>query len=129
MIAFRNCFRNDELDSVFVARLVEILKSSSPSLQGKAASLLECVALIGPTIVSNLSMDIESGLDAVFQQKILRVSGMQYLLGIVTSVVIIWCMSIWVCYIYRYILLFPTLQCILIIIYDQNKCYNRSWSC
>ncbi|KAK4261752.1 hypothetical protein QN277_004708 [Acacia crassicarpa] len=67
--------RNDVLDSAFVARLVEILKSSSPSLQAKAASILEFVALTDPTMVSTISVDIESALDEVFQQKILRISG------------------------------------------------------
>ncbi|XP_054810018.1 uncharacterized protein LOC129311654 isoform X2 [Prosopis cineraria] len=66
--------RNDVLDSAFVARLVEILKSSSPSLQGKAASVLEFVALTDPTMVSIMSVDIESALNAVFLQKILRIS-------------------------------------------------------
>ncbi|KAI9082109.1 hypothetical protein K1719_035849 [Acacia pycnantha] len=67
--------RNDVLDSAFVARLVEILKSSSPSLQAKAASILEFVALTDPTMVSTISVDIESALEEVFQQKILRISG------------------------------------------------------
>ncbi|KAF7808669.1 U-box domain-containing protein 12 [Senna tora] len=68
------CFRNDVLDSAFVGRLVEILKSSTPHLQGKAALVLEFVALTDPTMVSLISVDIESGLDAAFQQKILKIS-------------------------------------------------------
>ncbi|XP_028775496.1 uncharacterized protein LOC114732376 [Neltuma alba] len=68
-------FRNDVLDSAFVARLVEILKSSSPTLQGKAASVLEFVALTDPALVSITSVDIETALNAVFEQKILRISG------------------------------------------------------
>ncbi|KAI4313757.1 hypothetical protein L6164_026712 [Bauhinia variegata] len=66
--------RNDVLDSTFIARIVEILKFSSSSLQAKAASVLEFVILTDPTMVSLISVNIESGLDAVFQQKILRSS-------------------------------------------------------
>ncbi|KAJ1375663.1 Protein ARABIDILLO 1, partial [Sesbania bispinosa] len=42
--------RNDILNSVFIANLVEILKSSSPNIQEKAASVLEFVALTDPTL-------------------------------------------------------------------------------
>lgn len=66
--------RNDILDSVFIAHLVEILKSSPPSLQEKAASVLEFVALTDPTLALSTLFDIESGLNSVFQQKILRIS-------------------------------------------------------
>ncbi|KAK7308702.1 hypothetical protein VNO77_42327 [Canavalia gladiata] len=66
--------RNDILDSVFIAHLVEILKSSSPSLQEKAASVLEFVALTDPTLASIISLNVESGLNSVFQQKILKIS-------------------------------------------------------
>lgn len=61
-----------------MARLVEILKSSSPSLQEKAASVLEFVALSDPTMVSIISVDIESALNDVFQQKILKISGLNF---------------------------------------------------
>ncbi|XP_027360506.1 uncharacterized protein LOC113868801 isoform X2 [Abrus precatorius] len=66
--------RNDILDSGFIARLVEILKSSSPSLQEKAASALEFVALTDPSLAPIISLDIESSLNSVFQQKILKIS-------------------------------------------------------
>ncbi|CAJ1932514.1 unnamed protein product [Sphenostylis stenocarpa] len=66
--------RNDILDSVFIAHLVEILKSSPPNLQEKAASVLEFVALTDPTLAPFLSLDIESGLNSAFQQKILKIS-------------------------------------------------------
>ncbi|XP_027913949.1 uncharacterized protein LOC114173647 [Vigna unguiculata] len=67
--------RNDILDSVFISHLVEILKSSPPNLQEKAASVLEFVALTDPTLAPILSLDIESGLSSAFQQKILKISG------------------------------------------------------
>ncbi|AES59916.1 armadillo/beta-catenin-like repeat protein, putative [Medicago truncatula] len=51
--------RSDILNSVFTARLVEILKSFLPSLQEKAASVLEFVALIDPTLSPIISVDIE----------------------------------------------------------------------
>ncbi|XP_016180751.1 uncharacterized protein LOC107623111 isoform X1 [Arachis ipaensis] len=66
--------RNAILESDFIARLVEILKSSSPSLQEKAASVLEFVALADQTLASVISADIESGLNSVFQQKLLKIS-------------------------------------------------------
>ncbi|KAL2347722.1 hypothetical protein Fmac_001722 [Flemingia macrophylla] len=66
--------RNDILDSVLIAQLVEILKSSPPSLQEKAASVLEFVALNDPTLAPITVFDIESGLNSVFQQKILKIS-------------------------------------------------------
>ncbi|KAJ1425385.1 Armadillo-type fold [Sesbania bispinosa] len=71
--------RNDILDSVFIANLVEILKSSSPNLQEKAASVLEFVALTDPTLDPIISVDIENGLNSAFQQKILKISG--YIMG------------------------------------------------
>ncbi|KAL5142129.1 U-box domain-containing protein 12 [Glycine soja] len=66
--------RNDILDSVFIAHLVEILKSFPPSLQEKAATVLEFVALTDPTLAPIISLDIESGLNSAFQQKILKIS-------------------------------------------------------
>ncbi|KAG5022950.1 hypothetical protein JHK82_018847 [Glycine max] len=67
--------RNDILDSVFIAHLVEIMKSSPPSLQEKAATVLEFVALTDPTLAPIIFLDIESGLNSAFQQKILKISG------------------------------------------------------
>lgn len=67
------------LDTAFIARLVEILKTSSPNLQRKAASILEFVAIIDPSMNSIISVDIESGLDAVFQQKVLKGMGNNFL--------------------------------------------------
>ncbi|CAK8570391.1 unnamed protein product [Lathyrus sativus] len=66
--------RNNILDSIFTAHLVEILKSSSPSLQEKAASLLEFVALTDPTLAPIISVDIENGLSSTFQQNFLKIS-------------------------------------------------------
>lgn len=67
------------VDTAFIARLVEVLKTSSPSLQRKAASILEFVAIIDPSMNSIISVDIESGLDAVFQQKVLKGMGNNFL--------------------------------------------------
>ncbi|XP_020236299.1 uncharacterized protein LOC109815892 [Cajanus cajan] len=74
-VVLKSYTRNDILDSVFIAHLVEILKSSPPSLQEKAASVLEFVALTDPTLALSTLSDIESGLNSVFQQKILKISG------------------------------------------------------
>ncbi|KAK7841365.1 hypothetical protein CFP56_015538 [Quercus suber] len=62
----------DVLDNAFIARLVDILKSSSPNLQRKASSVLEFVTINDPSMDSIISVDIESGLAAVFQQKVLN---------------------------------------------------------
>jgi hypothetical protein len=67
------------VDTAFIARLVEVLKTSSPSLQRKAASILEFVAIIDPSMNSIISADIESGLDAIFQQKVLKGMGNNFL--------------------------------------------------
>lgn len=64
--------REDVLDTAFIARLVEILKTSSPNLQRKAASVLEFVVIIDPSMDLIISLDIGSGLEAVFQPKVLR---------------------------------------------------------
>ncbi|KAM7484670.1 hypothetical protein LguiA_000679 [Lonicera macranthoides] len=62
----------DVLDSEFLAWLIGIMKMSSPNLQRKAASILEFVTVIESSCVEKIiSADIESGLDVVFQQKIL----------------------------------------------------------
>lgn len=68
-------YRKDVLDTAFIARLIMMLKTSSPSLQRKAASILEFVTLIDPSLGSIIAVDIESGLDAVFQQKVLKGMG------------------------------------------------------
>ncbi|XP_050275449.1 uncharacterized protein LOC126717654 isoform X4 [Quercus robur] len=62
----------DLLDAAFIARLVDILKNSSPNLQRKASSVLEFVTINDPSMDSIISLDIESGLAAVFQQKVLN---------------------------------------------------------
>lgn len=59
------------LDSTAIACLVEILKTSTPNLQKKAASILEFIAITYPTMDVVISVDIESALDALFQQKVL----------------------------------------------------------
>ncbi|KAK4596752.1 hypothetical protein RGQ29_014694 [Quercus rubra] len=64
--------REDVLDTAFIARLVDILKNSSPNLQRKASSVLEFVTINDPSMDSIISVDIESGLAAVFQQKVLN---------------------------------------------------------
>ncbi|GAV63425.1 Arm domain-containing protein/KAP domain-containing protein [Cephalotus follicularis] len=64
--------RKEMLDSAVISRLVEILKTSSPNLQRKAASILEFVTVIDPSMDSITAMDIEAGLHAVFQHKVLE---------------------------------------------------------
>lgn len=60
------------LDSAVISRLVEILKSSTPNLQRKASSILEFIIIIDPSMDYLSTVDIESALDAVFQQKGLK---------------------------------------------------------
>ncbi|KAK6134182.1 hypothetical protein DH2020_032072 [Rehmannia glutinosa] len=57
------------VDSTFLSCLVDILKSSDPDLQRKAASILEFVVVIEPSLENLVSAQIESGLEAVFRQK------------------------------------------------------------
>lgn len=64
--------REDVLDTALIARLVGILKNSSPILQRKAASVLEFVTIIDPSMHSIISVNIGSVLAAVFQQKVLN---------------------------------------------------------
>ncbi|KAB2620043.1 hypothetical protein D8674_037003 [Pyrus ussuriensis x Pyrus communis] len=64
--------RENVLDSGVIARLVETIKTPIPSLQTKAASILEFYTVIDPSMDTIVSMNIESGLDIVFQQKILE---------------------------------------------------------
>lgn len=60
------------LDSVFIGRMIGIMKTSYPDLQRKAASILEFITIIDPSMDTIISADIESGLDAIFQQKALE---------------------------------------------------------
>lgn len=64
---FEASTRKDVLDVDVVSRLVEILNSSSPNLKRKAASILEFVSIMDPSMEIIDSMEIESGLSAVFQ--------------------------------------------------------------
>ncbi|KAH7516317.1 hypothetical protein FEM48_Zijuj10G0122300 [Ziziphus jujuba var. spinosa] len=64
--------RKSLLESAVISRLVEILKTSSPNLQRKASSILEFIIIIDPSMDTVTSVDIASGLDAVFQQKVLK---------------------------------------------------------
>ncbi|GKU98008.1 hypothetical protein SLEP1_g11065 [Rubroshorea leprosula] len=64
--------RKELLDSALIARLVEILKTASPNLQRKAASILEFVTILDPSIGLIVSSDIASALDANYQQKGLK---------------------------------------------------------
>lgn len=63
------------LDSGVITRLLEILKTPTPRLQRKAASILEFCTVIEPSMETITSVDIESGLDVVFQQKVLEGRG------------------------------------------------------
>ncbi|KAL3337530.1 hypothetical protein AABB24_029925 [Solanum stoloniferum] len=64
----------DLLDSTVLSRLVDIMRTSSPDLQRKAASILEFASVIEPCMEKILSIDLETGLDAVLQQKTLNES-------------------------------------------------------
>ncbi|KAI8021362.1 U-box domain-containing protein 12 [Camellia lanceoleosa] len=70
--SLRTAHARDLLDSAAFAHLVQILKLSSPNLQIKAASILEFVTMAEPCIDQIISVDIESSLGAVFQQKIVN---------------------------------------------------------
>lgn len=59
----------DLVDSTFLSCLVDILKTPNPDLQRKAASILEFVVVIKPSMEKLPSADIASGLEAVFRQK------------------------------------------------------------
>ncbi|KAM7271261.1 hypothetical protein ACFE04_030475 [Oxalis oulophora] len=61
--------RNEVLDLAFISRLVDILKTSPANLQRKAASILEYVTVIDPSMDAITSADIESGLNAVLEQR------------------------------------------------------------
>ena len=58
------------LDSTLVARLVDILKSESPTLQAKVASILEFLTMIGPGLETIIATNIGSILRAIFEQKL-----------------------------------------------------------
>jgi hypothetical protein len=62
----------DLLDSAFFSRLIEILKTPYPNLQRKAAFILKIVTANESHIEKIISVDIASGLDAVFQQESLK---------------------------------------------------------
>ncbi|XP_030513026.1 uncharacterized protein LOC115727034 isoform X2 [Rhodamnia argentea] len=59
------------LDSAVISRLFEILKTSSLTLQRKAASILEFAAITSSVDTVDAA-NIESGLVAVFQQNVLK---------------------------------------------------------
>lgn len=61
----------DIVNSAFLGRIIEILKTSSPNLQKKAASILEFVIVDDACVEKVISVDIASGLDCVFQQQCL----------------------------------------------------------
>lgn len=59
----------DLSDSMFLSRLIEILTTSSPDLQTKAASTLEFLTAFETCREKIISLDIESALDSFFRQK------------------------------------------------------------
>ncbi|XP_024991087.1 uncharacterized protein LOC112525269 isoform X2 [Cynara cardunculus var. scolymus] len=59
----------DLSDPTFLSRLVEILTSSSPVLQTKAATILEFLTASEACREKIISLDIESALDSLFRQK------------------------------------------------------------
>ena len=60
----------DVVNSAFLARIIEILKTSSPNLQKKAASILEFVIVDDACVEMVISVDVASGLVCVFQQRL-----------------------------------------------------------
>ncbi|XP_010274739.1 PREDICTED: uncharacterized protein LOC104609984 isoform X2 [Nelumbo nucifera] len=60
--------RESILDFGFISCLADILKTSSPNLQRKAASILEYIAVIEPCMDKIIAADIEAGIYSVFQQ-------------------------------------------------------------
>ncbi|XVF43600.1 hypothetical protein PTKIN_Ptkin02bG0052600 [Pterospermum kingtungense] len=64
--------RKELLDSAIITRLIEILKTSPSDLQRKAASILEFMTVIEPSMEKIIQADISSALDALFQQKALK---------------------------------------------------------
>ncbi|KAB1670048.1 hypothetical protein ES319_1Z203900v1 [Gossypium barbadense] len=65
--------RKELLDSTVITRLIEILKTSPSNLQRKAASILEFITIIEPSMETIIKVDVSSGLEAVFQQKAVKV--------------------------------------------------------
>ncbi|XP_065855802.1 uncharacterized protein [Euphorbia lathyris] len=61
----------DLFDSSIIGCIIEMLKHPSSNLQRKAANVLEFVTIIDPSMKTIISANIESCLDAVFQQKVL----------------------------------------------------------
>lgn len=58
----------DLVDSPFLARLIDILKTPSQNLQKKAASILEYFTINKLCVEKIISADVASGLDCLFQQ-------------------------------------------------------------
>lgn len=65
-------YGKEVVDSVFIGRMIGIMKTSYPDLQRKAASILEFITITDTSMDTIISVDIESGLDAIFQQKALE---------------------------------------------------------
>ncbi|XP_039006942.1 uncharacterized protein LOC120134571 isoform X1 [Hibiscus syriacus] len=63
--------RKELLDSAVITRLIEIMKTSPSNLQRKAASILEFMTVIEPSMETIIKEDMWSGLEAVFQQNAL----------------------------------------------------------
>ncbi|KAG6505238.1 uncharacterized protein LOC121985933 isoform X1 [Zingiber officinale] len=55
-------------DSVFISRLIEMLRTSSPSLQVKLASILEYLVILEKNVAVVMAGGIEVALDAVFRK-------------------------------------------------------------
>ncbi|KVI05452.1 Armadillo [Cynara cardunculus var. scolymus] len=66
----------DLSDPTFLSRLVEILTSSSPVLQTKAATILEFLTASEACREKIISLDIESALDSLFRQKFFNEAGL-----------------------------------------------------
>ncbi|XP_039006944.1 uncharacterized protein LOC120134571 isoform X3 [Hibiscus syriacus] len=64
--------RKELLDSAVITRLIEIMKTSPSNLQRKAASILEFMTVIEPSMETIIKEDMWSGLEAVFQQNALK---------------------------------------------------------
>lgn len=62
----------DIVDSAFLTRIIEILKTSSPNLQKKAVSILEFITVDEACVEEVISVDVASGLDCVFQERFLN---------------------------------------------------------
>ncbi|GMI87632.1 hypothetical protein like AT1G23180 [Hibiscus trionum] len=64
--------RKELLDSAVITCLIEIMKTSASNLQRKAASILEFMTVIEPSMETIIKEDMWSGLEAVFQQNALK---------------------------------------------------------